>query len=163
MARTRAYRRHPRFTRRLEVTFSAGAHQLKGIVSNLSASGLFIRTNRGFAPGTLIDIQLVTPDNRLSSRKGVVRRTIKNPLLPGKNGMGVELTETDDTFMRFLGASLRDLGLSGGEEGPGARPFSTHEVVVCASCGIKNRVPREKRSLGARCGRCGRAIDSDTI
>jgi hypothetical protein len=75
------------------VTFSSGGLSFRGILSNISSSGIFIRTNRGFTPDTIVDIEVVMPDNKISLLKGVVKRTIKTPLSSMKNGMGVELME----------------------------------------------------------------------
>jgi hypothetical protein len=84
MRQPRGYQRHPRFTKRLEATFSSGGLSYRGILSNLSQNGLFIRTNRGFAPGSTVDIELVMPDNALCRLKGIVKRTIKTPMSYGK-------------------------------------------------------------------------------
>ena len=64
MQRQRGYQRSPRYTKRLEVTFSSGNLSFKGILSNISENGLFIRTNRGFAPGTTVDIEVMMPDEK---------------------------------------------------------------------------------------------------
>ena len=88
MREARGYQRHPRFTKRLEATFSSGGLSYRGILSNLSQNGLFIRTNRGFAPGTTVDIELVMPDNTLCRIKGVVKRTIKTPMSSMKKRHG---------------------------------------------------------------------------
>ena len=108
MERDRGYKRTKRFTKRLEVTFSSGVLSYRGILSNVSVSGLFIRTNRGFAPGTTVDIELMLPDNTVSSLKGIVRRTIKNPVTTMKNGMGVELIRQDAKYQNFIKPFLDD-------------------------------------------------------
>ena len=95
-------RRRQRVTKRLEVKFISSGISFTGILSNLSEGGLFIRTNHGFTPGTIIDIELVMPDDKISFLKGVVRRTIKIPMSLNKNGMGVELIEKDAAFINFL-------------------------------------------------------------
>lgn len=94
-------RRHRRFTKRLEVIFSSGSTSFSGVSSNLSESGLFIRTKRGFTPGSIINIELAMPDGRVSFLKCLVKRTVKSPLSV-KNGMGVELIEKDATYINFL-------------------------------------------------------------
>lgn len=120
-------------------------------------NGLFIRTNRGFAPGTIIDVQLMISENTVSILKGIVRRTVKSPILTAKNGMGVELIEKDDAYIDLLTASFdeqeRDI--------PQSRHTQTSEefeIFVCTGCGIKNKVPREKRSHTIRCGKCGTVL-----
>ncbi len=93
-------RKHKRLRKRLETRFCSGGKSFVGTSSNLSEGGLFIRTNRGFVPGSVVDIELTTPLG-VSFLKGIVIRTIRTPLSV-KNGMGVELTEKDTTYINFL-------------------------------------------------------------
>jgi len=95
-------RRHPRFIKRLTANFVVENEKFVGITSDLSASGLFIRTSKGFVPGTTINIELIMPDNRHSSLKGIVRRTVKTPISSMKNGMGVEILVKDAAYAMFL-------------------------------------------------------------
>ncbi len=162
MARNRGYQRHKRFTKRLEVSFSAGGMSFKGILSNLSATGLFIRTNRGFAPGTVVDIQLILPDNRISSLRGIVKRTIKVPVTPARNGMGVELVARDEAFLDFVATYFGDQEVES-EEPPVVAPFPEYEVIACSECGVKNKVSRDNLSRDLQCGRCGTQLTIDTV
>lgn len=95
-------RKHQRYVKRLQVKFSSNGFAYTGISSNISSEGLFIRTNKGFTPDTVIGIQMVMPDDGISHLKGVVVRTIKTPFSAMKNGMGVRLLEKDAVFMNFL-------------------------------------------------------------
>ncbi len=72
-----------------------------GITSNLSESGLFIRTKRGFSPDSIVDIELIMPDGKVSRLRGIVKRTARGPLLT-KNGMGVLLLKKDETYTSYL-------------------------------------------------------------
>ncbi len=92
-----------RYTKRLETTFSSGGLSFKGISSDLSAGGLFIRTQHGFVPGTIIDVDIYLPNNRVAHLKGIVRRTVKTTMPGVKNGMGIELIERDKNYLEFLG------------------------------------------------------------
>ena len=150
MVREREYQRHPRFTKRLEARFSSGGMSFAGISSNLSESGLFIRTNRGFAPDTAIDIELVMPDGKISSLKGLVRRTIKTPMSTLKNGMGVELIEKDAAYINFLKSFTEETETDTEKIIP-----PEFQIISCPNCGVKNKVSSEKLSLGPKCGRCG--------
>ena len=150
MGRTRGYQRHPRFTKRLEVRFTSGRLSFTGILSNLSKSGLFIRTNRGFAPGTIIDIELVMPDGKKSFLKADVKRTIKTPLASLKNGMGVELIEKDATYINFLKSFFEETETDTKDITP-----PEFQIISCPNCGVKNKVSKEKLPLGPKCGRCG--------
>ncbi len=157
MVREREYQRHRRFTKRLEARFSSGGMSFAGISSNLSESGLFIRTNRGFAPDTAIDIELVMPDGKTSSLKGLVRRTIKTPMSTLKNGMGVELIEKDAAYINFLKSFTE-------ETEPDTEKITPPEfqIISCPNCGVKNKVSSEKLSLGPKCGRCGTPLTINT-
>jgi Tfp pilus assembly protein PilZ len=149
MDRHRGYQRHPRFTKRLEATFSSGGLSYRGILSNLSRNGLFIRTNRGFAPGSTVDIELVMPDNKVCRLKGIVKRTIKTPMLSSmKNGMGIELTEKDPAYLNLIESFDDDKGTVTETHPP------EFQIIACPACGVKNKVLTEKLSLGPRCGRC---------
>jgi hypothetical protein len=154
VARSRGFQRHPRFTKRLEVTFSSGGLSYKGILSNLSANGLFIRTTRGFAPGTTVDIQIMMPGNKISSLKGIVRRTVKVPISPIKNGMGVELITRDEAYVNFVTTSLQEQGIDT-KELPTPESVPEFQIISCEGCGVKNKVLSETLSLSPKCGKCG--------
>lgn len=160
MARERGYQRHPRFTRRLEVTFISGGLSYKGILSNLSANGLFIRTNRGFAPGTEVEIQLMMPGDKISSLKGIVRRTVKAPVTPAKNGMGIELITRDEAYVNLVMTSLQEQGIDT-KELPLPESVTDFQIIACSGCGIKNKVSLEKLSREPKCGRCGTLLITD--
>lgn len=148
----RKIQRAPRFTKRLEVKFSAGGDTYKGRLSNLSQGGLFIRTNRGFAPGTTIDIELVLPDGTISFLKGIVRWAEKTHLAV-KNGMGIELMEQDTAYMNFIKAFHEKTGKPFEQLNP-----NEFHIIACSQCGVKNKVLSEKISLGPKCGRCGTSL-----
>ena len=141
-------RKNLRFTKRLEARFIADGESFVGITSNLSETGLFIRTKRGFAPDSILDIKLIMPDGNTSSIKGIVKRTVKVPLSI-KNGMGIELLEKDETYMRYV-KSLRE----GDERYPEKKPVDEFQIIPCPSCQAKNKVRRDKIALGPRCGKC---------
>ena len=157
MQRPRAYQRFPRFTKRLEVTFSSGNMSFKGILSNVSESGIFIRTNRGFAPGTTVDIQVMMPNETTSNLKGIVKRTVKTPLTAVKNGMGIELTQKDETFLSFVRSYGEEQETEPAPEKEKSAPLE-FQIIVCSGCGVKNKVLTDKLSLGPKCGKCGKSL-----
>jgi hypothetical protein len=131
-------RRYKRYIRRLETEFTIGGSTFRGISSDLSEKGLFIRTGKGFVPGSILDIVIYLPNGEKAKVKGIVRRTIKTDSTLVKNGMGIEILENDEVYTKFI----KDL--TGGD----------FIIVTCHNCKIKNKVPAEKLSMGPKCGNC---------
>lgn len=98
----RQQRRHKRVVKRLETEFSAGGSDSRGISSDVSASGLFVRTSKPFTPETLLELTLHLPGNTVSKLKGRVRWAAKMGQISGRNGMGIEIVETDENFVNFI-------------------------------------------------------------
>jgi Tfp pilus assembly protein PilZ len=95
-------RKYPRFIKRLPVRFLIDSECLTSVSSDLSESGLFLRTNRGTNVNSIINIQLLLPSNRVSHLKGIVRRTVRTPFSSMKNGMGIEILEKDEAYTHFI-------------------------------------------------------------
>ena len=162
-------RKHDRFVRRLETEFSGEGKNYRGISSDLSRSGLFIRTNHAFAPGTIIDILIHLPDGTSSKLKGTVRRALKTSVVSLKNGMGIELIEKDGFYAKFLDTFPSDEeGTAQQTAGETQRPETIREVpkpapaeykiVVCSHCNVRNRVSSSRGAFGSKCGRCGHPL-----
>lgn len=160
-------RRSKRVTKRLEVAFSSGGLQFRGISSDLSSDGLFIRTQNGLMPGTVVEIEIYLPQHKLGRLKGIVRRTVKTSLSMVKNGMGVELIERDQNYLDFVKSihsedkeQKDETATQSREEAvrqPEGRANETPDsrIIVCVNCETKNRIPQGRVPLGAKCGRCG--------
>jgi hypothetical protein len=107
-------RGHKRLIKRCESEFMVEGIIHRGISSNLSVNGIFIRTNRPFPTGTVLDIVIHLPDGSTSKLKGRVSRAWKTqlgkvmgtPIKAFKDGMGVELIEKDDNYLEFVKSSL---------------------------------------------------------
>ncbi|NOY39092.1 MAG: PilZ domain-containing protein [Nitrospirae bacterium] len=163
-------RRHKRYTKRIETEFSSGEMLFRGISSDLSEKGLFIRTQHGFVPGSTVNIKLRLPDGSTAQLRGVVKRTVKTHLHLVKNGMGIEILESDNTYVKFVREEL--IGIPDKTSKP-ADAVGTKNTVpseeeleeeeeavirVCPECGIKNRVKVVALSMKPRCGKCGRYL-----
>ncbi len=98
----RSTRKHHRIIKRLETEFSAGDVSLRGISSDLSEKGLFVRTSKPFAPATLVDLVLHLPDSRAARLKARVCWAAKNGPIPGRSGMGLEIVQSDDIYSDYL-------------------------------------------------------------
>jgi hypothetical protein len=141
-------RNNRRITKRLEARFIGGGESFVGITSNLSETSLFIRTKRGFAPDSILDIKLIMPDGNTASIKGIVRRTVKDPLSI-KNGMGIELLEKDETYVNYVKSLIKQDEPSSQE-----KPVDEFQIISCPSCNAKNKVWKDKIDLGLWCGKC---------
>ncbi len=141
-----------RYVRRFEAEFEGGGLSGRGLTSDISRKGVFIRTQKALAPGTPVTVKLHLSDGRISIVKGIVRRAIKVPIYASeiKNGMGIEIKEMDDLFESLL-TEFEGSGAPEEKKGTQKEDFL---IITCPSCGVKNKVPAEKASLGPRCGRC---------
>jgi hypothetical protein len=165
-------RQDARFVRRLETEFSAEGKNYRGISSDLSCNGLFIRTNHAFQPGTLLEITIHLPDGSASKLKGRVRRALKTPVISLKNGMGVELVEKDAHFSSFMQTFNErennepcDDSILKQEDTP-PEPEKKPEtadfmIIACSACGVKNKVSVIRLSQGPKCGKCGAVLQTD--
>ncbi len=107
-------RRFKRYTRRCEAEFTAGDMASRGIASDFSLNGLFIKTNYPAKPDTMIDITIHLPDGSTAKLKGKVKRSMKTaigkvtdmPIRSLKNGMGVELIVRDTAYLHFIRSLL---------------------------------------------------------
>jgi len=93
-----------RITKRFDVVFHIGDSTFEGTTSNLSRSGLFVRTNHCFKAGAKIRLEL-SVDEEIIFLEGFVRRANLTRLGVGKNGMGVELDNPGADYL----ALVRDL------------------------------------------------------
>lgn len=95
-------RQHERYTKRIETEFIYDGRSFRGISSDLSENGLFLRTRNAAPAGSEISIKLYLPDGRTAHARGIVRRSVKTRSNVVKDGMGLEITEFDDAYANFL-------------------------------------------------------------
>jgi hypothetical protein len=81
---------------------------LFAMTANLSASGLFLKSKRCLPVDSLITINIVLPDDSLSSLKGIVRRAIDTSIFI-HNGMGIQIIEKDGNYNRYLQSVVDEL------------------------------------------------------
>ena len=96
-----------RTIRRFEVEYSpeGGGDKQMGISSNFSEKGLFIRTSRGYHPGSKVNILLKLDNGKTLAIKGLVVRTSKtgfSSMGAIKDGMGIEIIEAAPEYKDFL-------------------------------------------------------------
>jgi ribosomal protein S27E len=137
-----------RHTRRLETIFTTATDTFKGITSDISEGGLFIRTAYVLAPGSIIGIEIHLPDGQISRLKGRVKRSVRTALLTAKNGMGIEIIEKDLTYINLV------RGIKEGDAGS-SEQFS---ILTCQNCGAKNKIRTAHKGLIPKCGKCGNPL-----
>jgi hypothetical protein len=107
-------RKHKRYIRRCEVEFVSDGVTHRGIGSDFSLNGLFIRTNYPLTPDTVLDITVHLPNGSTSALtirvirawRTAVGRATGSPIKTFKNGMGVEITKKDINFLHFIRSIL---------------------------------------------------------
>ncbi|TAL27921.1 MAG: hypothetical protein EPN94_00935 [Nitrospirae bacterium] len=157
-------RQHNRHTKRLETVFTAGTMTQRGITSDISEGGIFIRTRYALVPGTVLNMEIHLPGGGISRLKGRVKRSVRTPIATFKNGMGVELTEKDAEFIKLVKAiKSGENSETAPEAGKGHEPQPTHLIIACSNCRAKNKIAREKLSLNPRCGKCGTSLRAEDI
>ncbi len=103
-------RQHKRYIKSCETEFTSNNIIYRGLSSNFSLKGLFIRTKYPLRPDTVVDITIRIDDNTTSIIKGKVIRSARNqknilPDLPpfnSKNGMGIEVLERDVNYLHLI-------------------------------------------------------------
>jgi hypothetical protein len=95
-------RKHKRYIKRCEIEFSTNGTTYRGISSNFSLSGLFIKTSKPFTEDTAVDLIVHLPNGLISKLKGIVKRALRNPVNIQKNGMGIELIVKDSHYNDFI-------------------------------------------------------------
>lgn len=98
-------RKRTRIFRRLEVKFTSATVSHKGITSNLSKNGIFLRTRKVLNRGTKLDLELTLPSEEVINLCGRVSRAIITPL-HDKDGMGIDLLEIPEKYTEFITSLL---------------------------------------------------------
>ena len=107
-------RKLKRFSDRQKISFTVNGVVYRGLSSNFSLDGLFIRTKHSFPPNTLLDIIVYLPNDLTSHLKGKVVRASNETLwgMSGKargyaeNGIGIEIVEKDSLYLHFIRSFL---------------------------------------------------------
>ncbi len=101
-------RKAKRAIKRLEVKFQTAVENT-AITSNLSEIGIFIRTNRGVAPGNVLSIKLNLPNLQELFLMGKVVRSMRSVSgLSGeaKSGMGIQLISPPHDYIKYVQSLL---------------------------------------------------------
>jgi hypothetical protein len=104
-------REHFRVSKSLVSQIIVDDTSLFAITGDLSLAGIFLRSKRCFPVNSSLTIQIVLPDNSISSLRGIVRRTIDaSPFM--LNGMGIEITKKDSHYIQFVKSILGEMQMN---------------------------------------------------
>lgn len=95
-------REFKRYLIKLPAEVSAGDQVLRGTTVRVSGKGFFVRSQTSFCVGTSVDINLHLTDKDSCHLKGIVKYARSLNLLLRQNGMGIELTEKDPKYLKFI-------------------------------------------------------------
>jgi Tfp pilus assembly protein PilZ len=84
--------------RRLPVTIHDGVKEYRGTTSDMSHTGIFIRSRKIFKPGTPLKLVIEIDETRKISLLGIVKRFIKLGTTVFKDGLGIELTSIPQEY-----------------------------------------------------------------
>jgi hypothetical protein len=102
-------RRRKRFRKRCETEFTANGVVRRGISTDLSLQGLFIKTSSPFPPDTILNLVLHLNDGLTSTLQVKVKR-VENATEAtthgSRRGMGVEIIKKDTHYIRFISSLL---------------------------------------------------------
>ncbi len=101
-------RKENRIEKQLYAVMRVESKMVRGLLTDCSENGLFIKCNQDFPIGTVIDIEIFMPDNNNALLKGIVRRKIEMPESHRKYGLGIELIKKDVRYVIFLASSLHE-------------------------------------------------------
>ena len=91
--------------RRLPVQYGKTAYDHEAFTSNLSPTGLFLRTMAAFPSGTRVQVRLTLPDGRVLELAGAImwaRKTAPQLAESMKSGMGVRLDPSAPAYVAYL-------------------------------------------------------------
>jgi len=127
------FERAPRSKKRLSCDLTIDGHRYKGIVLDVSASGLFVQTNVKSAPGARVGVAIVLPglkdpvqlDARVARKKPVPAAL----LTAAQGGLGLAIEKAPKAYLDFVGEMSPEQAdylagqtpASGAGEAPGAR------------------------------------------
>ena len=95
-------RKEDRFNTRLMAKIHSGVLRAWGVLKDISANGLLIKSNHKLKLDTPVDIEVIMPDGETATIKGVVRRITITPDANRKFGIGIEVIEKDMMYKTLV-------------------------------------------------------------
>ena len=94
-------RKDKRHSKKLTVKINSESLRRSGIMRDVSENGMFVMSSKDFTKNMAINIELSLPDNKTSLLKGTITRNMGLGSI-WLTGVGIKLTEKDETFHNFL-------------------------------------------------------------
>lgn len=95
-------RRARRKAKHLPVTFSSLGLEFTGYTTNLSYTGMFIRTRKPFKPGVPVRVSIHVEKDFTINLTGLSVRAIKAGYIYSKNGMAIQLLSRSEVYSDFV-------------------------------------------------------------
>lgn len=108
----RTKRKSRRFFKRCNVEFTVSNIKFRGISSDFSLTGFFLRTTHPQFAGTVLDVVIERPDGQICRVKGEVTRSVRSAsrwyggrkirMTSEKDGMGIRVIEKDQNYLHLI-------------------------------------------------------------
>jgi Tfp pilus assembly protein PilZ len=95
-----------RITRRLPITFSNGKEKMFGTSSNISETGIFIKTRWPFSRGTIVSMILDLNEDQHIPLIGISMWDLKIRASEFKSGMGIKLLDMPQNYKSLVNQML---------------------------------------------------------
>jgi len=95
-------RAHTRHLIKIPAELSAGEKKISGTTIRMSEKGFFVRAQTSFCVGTPVDVTLHLSEDRSCAVKGIVKYARNVSIDKRQNGMGIELSEGDFTYLELI-------------------------------------------------------------
>lgn len=87
----------------MHITFTCEEEKHRGISSNVSSTGLFIKTRKKFKAGLPVNMTVDKDESQKMNLNGVIARTkITSRFDKFENGIGIGLTEVPQAYKDFM-------------------------------------------------------------
>jgi Tfp pilus assembly protein PilZ len=99
-----------RIAKRLFIRFGPEQAVNIGFTGDISLTGIFIKTNTMFAPGSILKMEVELPDSKILHLKGTVMWAKRVPATLvrhiKKSGMGVKIVQPPAEYIEFVSSMI---------------------------------------------------------
>ena len=95
-------RKEDRFNTRLMVKLRSGVLKAWGVLKDVSANGLLVKSNHEFNHEDSIDIEVIMADGETATIRGIVKRVTATPDANRRFGIGIEVIEKNLLYRNLV-------------------------------------------------------------